>query len=381
MSRRFVIPLLLTAWLGIFYLAGTALAAEEIVTDAIIPNLSIDIPGVSFSKVLSEGGVLKINFLQDYIAGVYKYLIGIGTLIAIVFIMIGGLQYSLAAGTGDVKKAQERIRNAVTGLALLLSVYLLLATVNPNLVIFQPLRVLNMEGQALEKGISNNEGLAVSSSSSTSSSSSSSAPSSAPKSMCETISEKAKSEGACEITQEITSPTGEPPACEGNSHWYDEQGIVKDYTEMTALDFDATFGTAIMAPMDGTVSYTVGEETKCGNWITITGSGKAEGAKISFCFVKDFVNDTGQYLDMTAVSQGDTIGHTGGVWCTRAQFPADWKTSGVTPGTYDGTPCTDPTIEEDCDCQTAYQGGLSNNAHLHMQWHRGGDLLACFEEL
>ena len=375
MTRRLPILLLTLLWLGFFCLTSPALAQDSTSTNDLVPNLSIDIPGVSFSSILSEGGVLQINFLQDYIAGVYKFLLGIGTLITIVMIMIGGLQYTLAAGTGDVKKAQERIRNAVTGLTLLLCVYLILASINPQLVIFKPLRVLNVEGLELEKGINSNEGLSSYSSSGGSSSSSSSAA----KSTCETISETAKAEGTCEITQEVISPIGEAPVCDSNSHWTDETGTFKDYSEITELDFAAGFGVAIMAPMDGTVSYIVGQDTKCGNWITLTGSGDAAGAQISFCHVADFVDDAGEYHDNTAVSQGDTIGHTGGVWCKGETPPTDWDPDGS--ATYvDGTACTDPTTAENCNCQTVLQAGLSKKAHLHMQWHRGGDLLACLED-
>ncbi|MBI5793924.1 hypothetical protein HZA87_02435 [Candidatus Uhrbacteria bacterium] len=375
MVRRLFTTLLALTWLGFFSLVSPAVAQTPTTND-LVPNLSIDIPGISFSAILSKGGVLSINFLQDYIAGVYKYLIGIGTLIAIVLIMIGGLQYALAAQTGDVKKAQERIRNAVTGLALLISVYLLLAAVNPNLIIFRPLRILNVEGLALEKGINNDEGLTRSSSSSSSSSTGSST--SASKSPCEKIIEEAQTDGTCDIEQTVISPTSEAPICDSNSHWTDETGTYKEYSEVTELDFGAGFGVAIMAPMDGTVSYVVGEDTKCGNWITLTGSGKAEGAQISFCHVADFVDDVGEYHDNTAVSQGDTIGHSGGVWCTGEEPPADWDPDGS--ATYvDGTACTDPTTAENCDCQTVLQAGLSKAAHIHMQWHRGGDLLACVD--
>lgn len=104
------------------------------------PVLSIDIPTVTFSDVLETVGedgatYLSINYLGDYIAGVYKYLLGISTTIAIVMLMVSGLQWSLGGqSTEAVGKAQARIKNAVTGLVLLLSAYLILFTVNPNLI-------------------------------------------------------------------------------------------------------------------------------------------------------------------------------------------------------------------------------------------------------
>lgn len=99
----------------------------------ITPKLSIDIPTVKFTDTVVEGGTLKINFMADYIAGLYKWLIGVATLIAIVFIMIGGMQYALF----QQKEGMKRIKNAVAGLVLLLSTYIILATINPRLVIME----------------------------------------------------------------------------------------------------------------------------------------------------------------------------------------------------------------------------------------------------
>ncbi len=101
------------------------------------PNLAIDIPTVKFTDAVESDGVLRINYLGDYIAGVYKWLIGVSTLIAIVMIMVSGLQYAISKEA----EAKKRIQNAVTGLILLMSTYLILATVNPRLVIFEPLEL------------------------------------------------------------------------------------------------------------------------------------------------------------------------------------------------------------------------------------------------
>lgn len=83
---------------------------------------------------VSLGGVGKVSGLSDYISQAYQTLLGIALTISIVMVMIGGLQYVLAAGSGSVGQAKERIVNAVTGLVLLFSAYVILYTVNPNLV-------------------------------------------------------------------------------------------------------------------------------------------------------------------------------------------------------------------------------------------------------
>jgi hypothetical protein len=58
--------------------------------------------------------------------------------------MIGGFQYVLSPASGDLKAAKERIKNSVVGLVLLLSVYVILFTVNPQLTIFNPLKISNV---------------------------------------------------------------------------------------------------------------------------------------------------------------------------------------------------------------------------------------------
>lgn len=145
---------------------------KEVVTKAtrllVKPKLNVEIPGFSFSKMaLTGGGVSGIidyakepistsefvesTFIADYVTGVYRFLIGASTIIAIIMIMIGGLQYVIAAGGGDVGKAKERIKNAIIGLVLLLSVYTILYTVNPQLVLLKPIRLETIQSHALSE--------------------------------------------------------------------------------------------------------------------------------------------------------------------------------------------------------------------------------------
>ena len=78
-----------------------------------------------------------------YLNVLYTYALGIAGVIAVVMIMVGGVQYILgsASGSESISKGKERIRNAIVGLVLLLAAYLVLATVNPNLVEFKTLRL------------------------------------------------------------------------------------------------------------------------------------------------------------------------------------------------------------------------------------------------
>ena len=81
--------------------------------------------------------------IGDYINLLYTYSLSIAAIIAVVMIMIGGVQYVIGSGTGGeaVTAARKRITNAVTGLVLLLFAYLVLNTVNPALVKFKVLQL------------------------------------------------------------------------------------------------------------------------------------------------------------------------------------------------------------------------------------------------
>ncbi|OGL66888.1 hypothetical protein A2856_00050 [Candidatus Uhrbacteria bacterium RIFCSPHIGHO2_01_FULL_63_20] len=123
---------------------STPLEKKEVLT-FVKPTLSFDIPGLKFAEVLQQGDFLEVNFLADYITAVYRMLLGVSLTVAIVMIMVGGVQYVIGAGTGEVKAAKERIKNAVIGFVLMLSVYVILFTVNPQLTLLPSLRIEMME--------------------------------------------------------------------------------------------------------------------------------------------------------------------------------------------------------------------------------------------
>ncbi|MEK7452481.1 MAG: D-alanyl-D-alanine carboxypeptidase family protein [Patescibacteria group bacterium] len=119
-------------------------------TQFITPTLNVNIPNLIFTNAVSEkcsygeGDCIKTNFLADYINGIYAWMIGASITIAIVMIMIGGLQFTLGAGGSEVGKGKERIMNGVTGLVLLLCVYLILNTVNPQLSLLKMVELENV---------------------------------------------------------------------------------------------------------------------------------------------------------------------------------------------------------------------------------------------
>lgn len=105
-----------------------------------LPGWHYCYPNTSLSTTLQVeiGGTKTVANLGEYINVAYSYLRDIGFTIAVVFIMVAGLQYVFAANSGNVGKAKTRLMNAVTGFVLLFLVALILRTVNPRLLLLDP---------------------------------------------------------------------------------------------------------------------------------------------------------------------------------------------------------------------------------------------------
>ncbi len=86
------------------------------------------IPGLTESVTADEAGLA--NFLND----LYKYLIGLAAVIAVVEIIWGGLLYSTQDVPGSKTNGKEKIKNALLGLVLVLSPVLVFSIINPSIL-------------------------------------------------------------------------------------------------------------------------------------------------------------------------------------------------------------------------------------------------------
>lgn len=125
-------------------------SANEALSSSVIPKLGVDIPGLEFGEVTQgeidvDGKATKVissNFIGVYVDAIYTWLIGAGALIAVVILMIGGMEWILAAGSDEkISKAKTRIANAVTGMILLLSAYTIAYLIDPGTVSFNNLNI------------------------------------------------------------------------------------------------------------------------------------------------------------------------------------------------------------------------------------------------
>ncbi len=85
---------------------------------------------------ISENAKTPVN-INTYIPAVIKLIIGIAGALAVLRIMMGGIQYMTSDAFEKKSDAKETINNALIGLLLAISAYIILYTLNPNLVTFK----------------------------------------------------------------------------------------------------------------------------------------------------------------------------------------------------------------------------------------------------
>lgn len=103
-------------------------------------NLQISIPGLDkFSDPVNCGtdsGRVQycLKWIGEYITAVYKYAVGVVGIISAVVFMFGGMLYLTAGGDSSrIGEAKSWIVASLTGLVLVLSSYMIIYQVNPNL--------------------------------------------------------------------------------------------------------------------------------------------------------------------------------------------------------------------------------------------------------
>ncbi len=114
------------------------------------PQLGIEVPLMQLTNATSEkvGDITNIDipWLAQYMAGIFRYSVGIAGMLAAVMMMIGGVQYLTAGGDASkVAKGKQRITDALLGLVIVVGSYLLMYSVNPDLVTFSSLKIIKLE--------------------------------------------------------------------------------------------------------------------------------------------------------------------------------------------------------------------------------------------
>lgn len=86
---------------------------------------------------LNQGSEVSLN---QYVTGIYNFSAMAVGIIGVLMFLVGGFQYMISAGNrGMSGEAKKTMINAVVGIVLVLGAYLLLSTINKELINFQGL--------------------------------------------------------------------------------------------------------------------------------------------------------------------------------------------------------------------------------------------------
>ena len=126
---------------------------EPVKYTTIAPKINVPIPGLAEfqTEEITAGDTVSIPWLAQYIVAVYKYMITIGAAIAVIMLMVGGLQYMIGGAYAEAASgAKKMMLGAVGGLVVLLSANLILQMINPKLVNLQSLSLKTVEQSNME---------------------------------------------------------------------------------------------------------------------------------------------------------------------------------------------------------------------------------------
>jgi len=105
----------------IFLTANFCLAAR---------SLELDYPYIP-----GAGTLTTTSLLPDFVKYIFNFAIGISGILAFGVLIFAGIQYLTSAGNpGKMTDAMDRIKSAFLGLVILLCSWIILTTINPQLV-------------------------------------------------------------------------------------------------------------------------------------------------------------------------------------------------------------------------------------------------------
>jgi hypothetical protein len=90
-------------------------------------------PLVTIPGVTREG--VAVAF-PEYVKGAYRFTIAFSFVLAVIMLVIGGFQYMASEAVDTKKDAKNRIYSALFGVLIVITAYLLLNTINPDLLNF-----------------------------------------------------------------------------------------------------------------------------------------------------------------------------------------------------------------------------------------------------
>ena len=90
--------------------------------------------GIKYNLLAPFGDIKEVSTFSGYLKGAIPFILSMAAVFAVVQIVIGGFQYALSEAMGSKQDARDRMTQAIIGLVLGLASFLILNTINPDLV-------------------------------------------------------------------------------------------------------------------------------------------------------------------------------------------------------------------------------------------------------
>lgn len=152
--------LFLACLLSLFCFSTVAFAA----TDKFDYSVPLQVP-LNGSKAQSitvcdkVNGELQCKGIAMYVTTIYVWLVRVSALLALLMMMVAGFQWLTAAGESKrIEQAKKTISNALIGMVLAIGSYLVLALINPDLVLFPAITPKGVGIKNLKVGRNNGTG-------------------------------------------------------------------------------------------------------------------------------------------------------------------------------------------------------------------------------
>jgi len=108
------------------------------------------LPAGTIETATAFGGTRRFESIGDFIKFFYRYGIAVAGILALIMIIVAGVQRMMAGGSPDkVGASNKRIGAAISGLILAVLSYVVLQTINPALVNFRLPQIFMINAQSL----------------------------------------------------------------------------------------------------------------------------------------------------------------------------------------------------------------------------------------
>ena len=118
------------------------------------PKISIPIPELpEWAEIdVTPGSQVNVPYIAQYIIALYKYALVIGSIMAVMALMAGGIMYMMGGMNATlITKAKTLIFGSISGIIILISSYLVLNIINPNLTKLTAIQIETIKGVLMEE--------------------------------------------------------------------------------------------------------------------------------------------------------------------------------------------------------------------------------------